>query len=280
LELTCLSTIVDMTLRLEETAADWNTGNFDVPNWFVLLADVEIGPLTDAQLRKLAASGKMSPTDMVRTDASTQRRPASEVKGLFPPTLLPPVHTARQPAASGGPPVTFGTWYRDHPGSWHILVQAVAWIFYGFLWIPGWWALSLTNGGTPADSARGRRTLMAVAAGAVVLIGGVAAGRIDRKGLRRSPRQESSATSASKAPTTLAAAELTVDQFRSKILGRDFVPKESFYVTFGRPRRTITIGDSVFLSYQCLDGMASVECPAGPFEFQDDIAPVSVDQSF
>jgi hypothetical protein len=62
-----------------------------MPNWFVLLADVEVGPLSDAQFRQFAASGKMSATDQVRTDASPRYRPASQVRGLFtsPPPSLP-----------------------------------------------------------------------------------------------------------------------------------------------------------------------------------------------
>jgi hypothetical protein len=252
-----------------------------VRNWFVLLADVEIGPLTDKQLRQLVATGKISPTDQVRTDASPQYRLASELKGLFPPPPPAQAIATTQPSASGSPSLTFGGWYREHPGKWPIPLQIVAWLFYGFLWIPGWWALSLQRAGNLKDKARGRKILMAVAATAVVLmIGGLAAGRLDRNSSRRLRRQPSSATPAAKATTTLTAAELTVDQFRQQVQSRDFSPKSTFYARFGKPKRIMTIGDEVHLIYDCSDGVAKVQCVLGSFQFQDTIATMFVDQIY
>jgi hypothetical protein len=60
-------------------------------------------------------------------------------------------------------------------------------------------------------------------------------------------------------------------------LGRDFIPKTSFYEKYGKPIRTTTIGDEIWMVFQCKDGLVKVMCPAGPFEFEDDIAPVLVD---
>ena len=69
-----------------------------------------------------------------------------------------------------------------------------------------------------------------------------------------------------------------MDQFRQEILGRDFIPKESFYEKYGRPLRTFTVADDTYLTYKCREGFVTVKCPAGPFQVQDDIAPVAVDE--
>jgi hypothetical protein len=268
-------------LELKLAGSEIEAGRQRVPNWFVLLAGVEVGPLTDTQLRQLAASGKMSPTDQVRTDASPTFRRASEVRGLWAPPSQASASTATQPSTAEGRPLTFGGWYREHPGKWPIPLQVVAWLFYGFLWIPGWWALSLQRAGNLKDKARGRKILMAVAATAVVLmIGGLTAGRVDRNSSRRLRRQPSSATPAAKATTTLTAAELTVDQFRQQVQSRDFSPKSTFYVRFGKPKRIMTIGDEVHLIYDCSDGVAKVQCVLGSFQFQDTIATMFVDQIY
>lgn len=34
---------------------------------------------------------------------------------------------------------TFGEWYGAKLGRLPLIIQAVAWLFYGFLWIPCWW---------------------------------------------------------------------------------------------------------------------------------------------
>jgi hypothetical protein len=73
-------------------------------------------------------------------------------------------------------------------------------------------------------------------------------------------------------------AQLTADEFRQQILGRDFVPKETFYQEYGRPFRTFTVADDTYLMYKTRDGFVTVKCPSGPFQFQDDIAPVAVDE--
>lgn len=74
------------------------------------------------------------------------------------------------------------------------------------------------------------------------------------------------------------AVNLKVDEFRARIIGRDFVPKSSFYDVFGNPASTTTVGSDTWLIYKCQDGIARVTCPSGPFQYQDDIAPVAVDQ--
>lgn len=52
-------------------------------DWFALVEGREVGPLTDAQLRSLAAKGDLQPYDSVRRGRETQWILAKNVKGLF-----------------------------------------------------------------------------------------------------------------------------------------------------------------------------------------------------
>jgi NAD-dependent dihydropyrimidine dehydrogenase PreA subunit len=73
------------------------------PQWFYARGKQRVGPLSTAQLRALAASGSLSPADMVTRTGSQKWVPAGQVKGLFPeaapvgPAVPPPLPT---PAAS------------------------------------------------------------------------------------------------------------------------------------------------------------------------------------
>lgn len=59
--------------------------------WIVKRAGVEKGPFTSAQLKSLAAKGKLKPDDQVRKDSGENFYNANQVTGLFP---------AQTPAAS------------------------------------------------------------------------------------------------------------------------------------------------------------------------------------
>lgn len=55
------------------------------------------GPITSRQLRELAASGELRPTDLVWTEGKDEWKPASKIKGLLPEEPVPvppPVATA------------------------------------------------------------------------------------------------------------------------------------------------------------------------------------------
>ena len=71
---------------------------------------------------------------------------------------------------------------------------------------------------------------------------------------------------------------LAVDEFRSEIIGEDFQPKKTFYDKYGKPERIEDLGEDTYLYYQCSDGTVRVKCPQGPFQYDDTIAPVSVDR--
>ncbi len=57
--------------------------------WFVRRGNKEVGPLSAARLRELAASGKIGPDDKVRRDDREQFVPASRIPGLFPEDEFP-----------------------------------------------------------------------------------------------------------------------------------------------------------------------------------------------
>lgn len=79
--------------------------------WFVRRGNREVGPMSAARLRELAAAGKIGPDDEVRRDDREQFVPASRIPGLFPDDEdLPdadvdeyaaPLPTAPRPATRG-----------------------------------------------------------------------------------------------------------------------------------------------------------------------------------
>lgn len=88
------------------------------PQWFFSNAGQQRGPVSTEQLKQLAASGRLQPTDLVWKDGMGQWAEAKNIEGLFPPptritrlpSLLPPDATAGPPpmpaAAPAGPAVS------------------------------------------------------------------------------------------------------------------------------------------------------------------------------
>jgi hypothetical protein len=86
------------------------------PNWYYAKDEQQQGPVTPAQLKSLANSGKLLPTDLVWKEGMADWAPASDVKGLFAFVTLPPpppepstpqptgATTASSPAAEEQPP--------------------------------------------------------------------------------------------------------------------------------------------------------------------------------
>lgn len=58
----------------------------------------QLGPVTDAQLKALARSGELLPTDLVWQDGMAEWKPAKSIKGLFPPASTSADATASRPA--------------------------------------------------------------------------------------------------------------------------------------------------------------------------------------
>lgn len=250
-------------------------------NWFVTLAGAELGPLTDAQLRQLARDGKLGRNDLVRREGTTTATTAGSIQGLFLSPSPPPPPVVL-PEKAG----TFSEWYGEHVGKWEVPFQVLAWIFYGFVWIPGWWGFALWNDHDPALQMKGKRVLGLVAAGFVVLLVLAALGRMNQRqratapgaGSRSTPELSAQVETLRQQMASSPTAQMSVDQFRQEILGRDYIPKESFYEKYGRPFRTFTVADDTYLTYKCREGIVTVKCPTGPFQYQDDIAPIAVDE--
>ncbi len=72
--------------------------------WFLQHGGKQYGPLTSAQLKKLAGEGKIGPTSQVRLGTEGNWTPASRVQGLFPPTSsvdsLPPILPVAAPPST------------------------------------------------------------------------------------------------------------------------------------------------------------------------------------
>src|SRR5882757_7418806 len=73
--------------------------------WYYARNDQRFGPVEEAELRRLAAAGQISPTDLVwRQDFPDWRR-AGEVEALFPPAARMAMPPPPPPAAFAPPPV-------------------------------------------------------------------------------------------------------------------------------------------------------------------------------
>ncbi len=114
-------------------------------NWFVTIEGKEQGPLTDAQLRQLARSGRLQRFDLVRREGSDRQVEATHLKGLFEP--IPANASPPTPPSTAIAPSTptFTKWYGSTVGTWPVLLQVVAWFFYGFIWIPVWYSISVNG---------------------------------------------------------------------------------------------------------------------------------------
>jgi hypothetical protein len=79
--------------------------------WFVVRGGTEEGPCSGTQLKDMAASGKLQPTDLVRRGDVETARPAGQIKGLFPATssaVLP--DDPKQPAGLPQPATNKKKW--------------------------------------------------------------------------------------------------------------------------------------------------------------------------
>ena len=61
--------------------------------WHCKRQDKQFGPFSDQQLKQLAASGKLQPSDMVQREGTDQWAPANRLKGLFPIAVAKPLAT-------------------------------------------------------------------------------------------------------------------------------------------------------------------------------------------
>jgi hypothetical protein len=77
-------------------------------DWYYSKNGSKHGPVKSAELKALASTGKLLPTDLVRTEGVSSWKPADKVKGLFPaiPVAVavpaPPVHQPDLTSAAKG----------------------------------------------------------------------------------------------------------------------------------------------------------------------------------
>jgi hypothetical protein len=57
--------------------------------WWYARDDEQLGPLSPGELRRLAASGGLAPTDLVWREGLSEWAPAARIKGLFPESREP-----------------------------------------------------------------------------------------------------------------------------------------------------------------------------------------------
>jgi len=76
--------------------------------WWYARDDEQLGPLSPGELRRLAVSGGLAPTDLVWRDGMNEWAPAARIKGLFPESREPGdeplgTHAVATPQGSAGP---------------------------------------------------------------------------------------------------------------------------------------------------------------------------------
>ena len=83
-----------------------------LPDWFCSRDGQQVGPISSAQLKALAANGQLRPSDLVWNEGMANWVEASKTKGLFPdfPPSPPPIPQMRAPAAvlASPPPLPGG----------------------------------------------------------------------------------------------------------------------------------------------------------------------------
>ena len=76
------------------------------PQWWYAVDGQQQGPVSSAELKQLADSGQLKPTDLVWQEGQADWAPASNVRGLFPPQPQQgPPPSAPPPPAAGPPPI-------------------------------------------------------------------------------------------------------------------------------------------------------------------------------
>jgi len=111
--------------------------------WYYAKGQQKVGPLTNEQLRQLAASGQLRPTDMVWKQGMAKWTPAGQVKGLFHAapgatgTASPPhaKEPASLPASPGdGPAESAAHGFRRRqllPPEWQDRLKRHKWLILG-----------------------------------------------------------------------------------------------------------------------------------------------------
>lgn len=96
--------------------------------WYYSAGDgVQRGPVDSAALKRLAASGRLSPSDLIWREGMTEWAPASKVNGLFPAVEPPPPMRMGADADIDPHPHPRSIARRDYAGFW---LRVVAYFIY------------------------------------------------------------------------------------------------------------------------------------------------------
>lgn len=121
--------------------------------WKVKRGQKEHGPLSSEQLRSLARTGKLKPTDLVRRGEIGEWKEASSVAGLLSQgneaRKTATAGPVSEPAANSSPSESLGfiEWYKTKwMAQQPAVAQAALWLFYGWLWIPTWYLTTARTG--------------------------------------------------------------------------------------------------------------------------------------
>ncbi len=95
-------------LRVPASAAAATQPPVSPRPWYFMLDGQKRGPVSEADLKRLAASGKLKPSDMIWKEGMAKWVPAGSMKGLFPAAQAPAKTLPPPPPAKAAPPVTSG----------------------------------------------------------------------------------------------------------------------------------------------------------------------------
>jgi GYF domain 2 len=145
--------------------------------WFYFIDGHQFGPVESAALKQLAISGRLKTADKVRREDMADWYEAKQVTGFFSPSQSQSSYSdksnrqASNEDRAGGfippPPESvtsaskwtgyrqvasdlltysrkdsFWEWYSRGIGQQSVLIQGLLWVFYGFVWIPIYWAVT------------------------------------------------------------------------------------------------------------------------------------------
>lgn len=235
--------------------------------WLVYRDDATVGPIASSDLKRLAATGELSPTDVVGLAGSSERFVASKVNGLFPHAAVPPPIPPRNNRAEG------------------VDAKRVVESFRSFATDAKDYAKEqIDNAASAARAASEEASQVAVDDRDAPTLS-----RVLTEVLRLSLKQKAilaalwlttglAFSSCIPLPGILlptvparsaGSIPMTVDELRKELLQEYvFSPKAKFYNKYGKPKRTIDPGNGndVYLLYDCTDNPVRIECASGNFQ--------------
>lgn len=246
--------------------------------WLIYRDDQPIGPMSASDLKRLAANGELTPSDIVGLAGSSERFTASKVNGLFPQNSSPPPlpQNDSQPKDLNAKRVveSFRSFASDAKeyATERISAATAA-------------AREASDAERPLTQAHQQKSTiwdllngmlhLPVKEKAILAIIWLLPGLAISSCLRMPSVSIPGAVTQARGTIPM-----TVDELRKELqLGTSFKPKSKFYEKYGKPKRTMTLGDAVYLLYECEDNPVRIECSTGNFKWYDEIVIMSLDET-